>query len=99
MTAICSCAGAACQFGNLRTDKGHESLLADAVSNTLRDRREVRIEIGGHGVLSQVQEFQVGVSARIAQAINVSAWFLGSESSRPDSQARQNICAGPIIWL
>ena len=29
----------------------------------------------------------------------MSACSRGSERSRPDSQARQNICAGPMIWL
>ena len=29
----------------------------------------------------------------------VSVWSLGSARSRPDSHARQKICAGPMIWL
>src|ERR1700682_4305526 len=77
----------------------HESLGGDALADSLRDRREVQIEVRSHDMPPVFRAASAATSARIAQAIRMSAWCLGSERSRPDSHARQKICAGPMIWL
>ena len=80
----------------LGADMRHETLTADAVADARRDRGKLGISVRRHFFSPLIS----GVtSARMAQAISVSACARGSDWSRPDSQARQNTCAGPTIWL
>jgi len=74
-----------------------KSLPADALADSLCDRGEVQIEI--HVEISSLTWLQFSerlsgaTSARMAQAIECRPVAWGSAGSRPDSHARQNICA------
>jgi hypothetical protein len=76
---------------------GHEALAADIVADA--------VAIGAKsGSLFAFRFLPVCGShqappPRGSQAIRMSACALGSARSRPDSHARQKICAGPMIWL
>src|ERR1700738_152862 len=78
---------------------GHKALTADIVADARRDRCEVGVEDSRHVVSPVLLTASGATTARIAHAIRMSVWSLGSERSRPDRKARQKICAGPMIWL
>jgi hypothetical protein len=44
-------------------------------------------------------QLSITTTNRIAHCESIGAYLRGSARSRPDSHARQNICAGPMIWL
>src|SRR3981081_351190 len=77
----------------------HKTLPSDIVANAGFDRSEIRVGHRGHALSPGLFAVLGATTARMAQAIRVSIWSLGSARSRPDSQARQKICAGPKIWL
>ena len=78
-------AGAARQFGELGADQVHESLPADIGVDALGNGRKFRISVGPHAVSPYCLLMRSnGLSARLAQAISVSASMRGSVRSRPD---------------
>src|SRR3977135_412159 len=77
----------------------HKTLPSDIVANAGFDRSEIRVGHRDHALSPGLFAVLGATTARMAQAIRVSIWSLGSARSRPDSQARQKICAGPMIWL
>ena len=96
-------AGAARQLGQFGADMAHKSLPADTVADSLCDRREVRIDARfGIRVMACLRCLQ-WLAARPARGSRRRSGCrpeaCGSVRSRPDSQARQKICAGPMIWL
>ena len=78
-------AGAARQFRQLGADQVHETLLADTGVDALGDRSEFGIRFGSHAISPHGLLMRSGGrSARMAQAISVSASMRGSVRSRPD---------------
>ena len=69
-------ARAARQLGQLRPNMGHEALAADIVADTGRDRREVGIVTRTHTVSPGLWIASGATTARMAQAIRMSACFL-----------------------